>query len=289
MSLVETSPLAVGLERRRVLAVERLEAAGEALAECRLCAHGCGVNRLTGELGLCKAGDRAHVHLAQVEVADELELIPTFAIALSGCDLRCAFCITGAQSWNSRAGEALPLTVLAAQAKAALAKGARTVTILGGEPTIHLPSLLELVAQLPEHARLVLKTNGYGSAVSRELLDRLFDVWCVDYKFGNDVCADRLARVPNYSAVVRENLLWASQQGDLIVRHLLIPGHIECCWIPVAEWLATRLPDVKVSLRQGFWPGWQSHRHPELRRTTSAHEWEWALELAAEWNLNLIE
>ena len=35
-----------------------------------------------------------------------------------------------------------------------------------------------------------------------------------------------------------------------------MPGHLECCWEPVAEWLGNELPAVAVSLRGGFWPGW---------------------------------
>ena len=76
------------------------------LADCHLCEHHCGVNRLAGETGLCHAGAEARIFMAQTEVSDELELIPTFAIALSGCDLRCDFCITGGPSWNPRAGRA---------------------------------------------------------------------------------------------------------------------------------------------------------------------------------------
>lgn len=238
---------------------------------------------------MCKAGAQPHVHLAQIEMGEELELIPTFAVAFSGCDLRCAFCITGAQSWNPQAGETISPVELARRAEAALAAGVRTVTILGGEPTIHLPFLLEFVAAMPDDARLVLKTNGYGSALSRELLRGLFDVWCVDYKFGNDACAERLACVPNYSAVVRENLLWAARETDLIVRHLLMPGHLECCWRPIAAWLGTHLPGAKVSLRTGFWPGWQAHRHSELNRPLSIRETDRARDVAAEWALNLVE
>lgn len=289
MKTLEASPSVIRLENRRSVAEQRAARARQGLADCRFCAHDCGVNRLGGELGLCKAGAQPHVHLAQIEMGEELELIPTFAVAFSGCDLRCAFCITGAQSWNPQAGETISPVELARRAEAALAAGVRTVTILGGEPTIHLPFLLEFVAAMPDDARLVLKTNGYGSALSRELLRGLFDVWCVDYKFGNDACAERLACVPNYSAVVRENLLWAARETDLIVRHLLMPGHLECCWRPIAAWLGTHLPGAKVSLRTGFWPGWQAHRHSELNRPLSIRETDRARDVAAEWALNLVE
>ena len=274
---------------RSTLARERAAAARAALADCRLCAHECGVNRLAGEAGLCHAGAEARIFMAQTEVSDELELIPTFAIALSGCDLRCDFCITGGPSWNPRAGEPVPLEILAGQARAALADGARTIMILGGEPTIHLPAALEIVAALPDDAKLVWKTNAHGSAPARELLDGMFDIWLADFKFGNAACAQRLAKVPDYVRVVRENLLWANEHSELMVRHLLMPGHVECCWRPVAEWLATELPGVKVNLRSGFWPAWHSARHSDLRRTVSNSESAQAWRIARNCGLNLVE
>jgi putative pyruvate formate lyase activating enzyme len=74
-----------------------------------------------------------------------------------------------------------------------------------------------------------------------------------------------------------------------MVRHLLMPGHVECCWQPVAEWLASSLPAVKVNLRSGFWPAWQAARHPELRGTVSTPESEQAWEIAHECRLNLVK
>jgi len=316
---------AATISSRSTLARERAVLARAALAECHLCAHHCGVNRLAGERGPCHAGAEARVFSAQVEVSDELELIPTFAIALSGCDLRCDFCITGKESWNPRAGESFSAAEIATRATAALANGARTVMILGGEPTVYLPAALEIVAALPDDARLIWKTNAHGSAQARALLDGLFDVWLADYKFGNDACAERLARVPNYTRVVQENLRWmfrssvaadvrrlsskseirnpkpvlirassrrllqGKRHSELIVRHLLMPGHVDCCWAPVAAWLAEQLPGVKVNLRAGFWPAWQATRHPDLRHTVTVDESERAWEIARECGLNLMK
>jgi putative pyruvate formate lyase activating enzyme len=278
---------ATGLSRPG-LARDRAQIARAMLADCRLCAHGCGVNRLAGETGLCHAGAEARFFSAQVEVADELELMPTFSVALSGCDLRCDFCITGASSWNPRAGLGFDAATMAAQAEAALNRSARTIMVLGGEPTIHLPSALEFVSRLPGSAKLVWKTNAHGTAPARELLQGMFDVWLADFKFGNDTCAQRLAKVPGYVSVARENLLWANAHSELIVRHLLMPGHLKCCWHPVATWLAENLPGVKVNLRAGFWPAWHARRHPELQRPLSAAESAFAFDLAQELGLNLI-
>ena len=274
---------------RSVLARERAAATRAALADCHLCAHHCGVNRLVGEHGLCHAGAETRFFSAQVEVSDELELIPTFAVALSGCDLRCDFCITGGPSWNPRTGESFGVRAMAVRAEQALREGARTVMVLGGEPTIHLHAALELVAALPDSAKLVWKTNAHGSAQARELLDGMFDVWLADYKFGNDECARRLAKVENYVSIVRDNLLWARDHSELIVRHLLMPGHVDCCWSRVAVWLAVEMPAVKVNLRSGFWPAWHAARHPELRGTVSAGETKRALEIARACGLSLVE
>jgi putative pyruvate formate lyase activating enzyme len=223
-----------------------------------------------------------------VEVTDELELIPTYAVAFSGCDMRCAFCITGAESWNARAGETFEAAKMAARAVDALDRGARTVMVLGGEPTVHLHAALDLAALLPADARLVWKTNAHGSRQARSLLDGIFDVWLADFKFGNDDCAQALAQISNYTATVRENLHWAARHSDLIVRHLLMPGHLECCWKPVANWLAAELPGVKTNLRDGFWPAWHSRKHAKLRGTVPRNESAAAFDLARQLGLNLI-
>jgi putative pyruvate formate lyase activating enzyme len=273
---------------RAAIAHERGRHARALLADCRLCAHDCRVNRLAGETGRCHAGANARFFSAQVEVSDELELIPTFAVALSGCDLRCSFCITGESSWNARAGTSLDPQAMADQAGHALRNGAQTIMILGGEPTIHLPDVLELVALLPDSARLVWKTNAHGSAQARGLLGGLFDVHVADFKFGNDACAQRLAKVGDYLRIVRENLLWAARDGELIVRHLLMPGHVACCWKPIAEWIAAEMPGTKVSLRFGYWPAWQAARQSELGRTVAARESGEAARIARELHLNLV-
>lgn len=275
-------------ETRSARAAQKAEIARALLSDCRLCAHDCRVNRLAGVHGLCHAGAQTRFFSAQVEVSDELELIPTFAIALSGCDLRCAFCITGESSWNPRAGDAFDAVAMAGEARRALKTGARTVMFFGGEPTVHLPAALEFVAAMPDDAKLVWKTNAHASQQARELLEGMFDVWVADFKFGNDECAQRLAKIQDYSRIVKENLLWAHQHSDLIVRHLLMPGHVECCWAPAAKWVGENLPGVKISLGLGFWPAWQASAHQELQRTVSSCDTRRAREIARNYRLNLI-
>jgi putative pyruvate formate lyase activating enzyme len=90
------------------------------------------------------------------------------------------------------------------------------------------------------------------------------DIHVADFKFGNDACAERIAGVPRYMATVGRNLLRARVSAELIVRHLLLPGHFECCFLPVAGWLAEHLPSVPFSIRDGYLPRWQARHHPDL-------------------------
>ena len=281
-------PRTTSRQTRPQVAAIRAASARAMLEECHFCAHHCGVNRLLSSAGRCHAGFVTRFFSAQTEVTDELQLIPAFNVALSGCDLRCDFCITGGPSWNAQSGRAFDATAMGARARRALGEGASCVMVLGGEPTIHLPAVLDFVAELPVNAKLVWKTNGHCSAQARELLEAMFDIWVVDFKFGNDRCGERLAKVRNYLHIVRENLIWASGNSELIVRHLLMPGHLDCCWKPIAEWLALELPRVKISLRTGYWPAWRASRHLELRETLSGEEMKESACFAQDLGLNLI-
>jgi putative pyruvate formate lyase activating enzyme len=278
---------------RSALASQRAAIAREQLAQCHWCAHRCGVNRLAGQRGPCHAGPEGRIFNAQIEVGDESDVCPVFAVAFSGCDLRCDFCNTGRESWDASAGsvpEGVEREALLGRIGRAWESGAvRSLMILGGEPTIHLSSALELVAALPDALPVVWKTNAHGTPESNALLDGVFDAWVADLKFGNDDCARRIARVEGYCARVHPNLQWAAGHTRLIVRHLLLPGHLDCCWRPAAAWLAEHLPQAEVSLRAGFWPGWFSDRHPELKALGRRSEAQEAMRIGLSAGLRLIE
>lgn len=273
---------------RARVARERHREAYASLSACRLCARQCGVNRLKGEKGYCRSGVAPHVFSAQVEVGDEADLTPSFAVALSGCNLRCAFCITAARSQEPDAGAPLDLRALREQVRDSLACGINTVTIYGGEPTVHLPWALAFIAALPKTVRIVWKTNAYAALPSCQWLDGLIDVCLADYKFGNDTCAMRLAQAPDYVATVQDYLIRASEHGAAVIRHLLMPGHVKCCWAPVASWISRQMPDVSVSLQTAFWPRATCAEHPELEKTVAEEERQLALDIGRDYHLRFM-
>ena len=96
-------------------------------------------------------------------------------------------------------------------------------------------------------------------------MSEFVDTYVADFKFGNNECARRLASVEKYVETVTRNLRIAAKQGDLIVRHLVLPGHFDCCFRPIVSWLREHLPQVKFSLRTSYLPRWRARHDPELR------------------------
>ena len=255
---------------------------------CRLCEHNCAVHRLAGERGVCKADAQARVYRHRIEVGEEVELIPSHLFYLSGCDLRCAFCIAEERTFNPHVGTPLTCNFLNDALEWGRVNGARNIQWVGGEPTIHLPAILEAMQGCDRLPPVVWKSDFHGTPAAFELLDGLVDVYVADFKFGNNQCAEQIASVTRYLEVITRNLLIAAGQADLIVRHLLLPGHFECCFLPIVDWLKSNLPQVKFSIRDGYLPRWTARHDPQLGRYLPAGAGVTAKQIAVTEGLRVI-
>jgi len=272
-----------------IMTRDRLELAQAHYRSCGLCEHRCGVNRAAGERGPCKAGPVARVYKHRLEYGEEWELVPSHLFYLSGCDLRCAFCVAEANAFDPRRGRALSRAFFAEAVRWGRMEGARTLQWVGGEPTIHLPAILDAMDGCDDIPPVVWKSDFHGTPEAFALLDGVVDVYLADFKFGDDACAQRIAGVSNYLAVVTRNLITAARQGELIVRHLLLPGHFDCCYRPIIAWLKAHLPGVKFSIRDSYLPRWRAGRYAELARPLLPGEGDRARKLALCTGLGVIE
>ncbi len=273
---------------RQVVEDERLALAQQQYRCCRLCEHDCGVDRAAGERGFCKADAQARVYRHRIEVGEEVELIPSHLFYLSGCDLRCAFCIAEQRAFNPQIGQPLTASFLNEAVKWGRQRGARNIQWVGGEPTIHLPAILEAMHGCDDLPPVIWKSDFYGTPVALELLAGVADIYVADFKFGNNQCAERIAGVPNYLEVITRNLQIAAGQGNLIVRHLLLPGHRDCCFRPIVAWMHEHLPQTKFSIRDGYLPRWLAHHHADLAQYLPADAGSQAREFAATEGLCVI-
>lgn len=268
---------------------QRAGFARQMIRHCELCEHRCGADRSAGARGLCGADTVARVWRYWVDYAEERPLVPSLLVYLSGCDLRCDFCISEMPAFDSRRGVPLTADWLDAALDWGCRQGARTLQWIGGEPTIHAAAILQALAGCRPRLPIVWKSNLHGTPETWRLLDSVVDWYVADFKFGNDACARRMAGVERYLEIVTRNLLDVAQRGRLLVRHLLLPGHRECCLQPILAWLARWLPRVPLSIRTGYLPRWRAGRHPELARPLLPHEGPQAWQLAIDYGLQLVD
>jgi len=249
-----------------------LERARERLSACDLCAFACGVDRGRGETGRCAAGPRPTVFSVDLLFGEELCLCPSFGIRLAGCNLRCPYCDVWPYSQDPQGGESLDVADIARRARLAAGRGAVNAHVMGGEPTIHLPSVLELAVALPPELPLVLNTNLYWSPFTRDILCRWVDIWVLDMRVGCPDCCTALGAPADYVEVAGRNLAALPDDARVLLRHLALPGHIDCCAAGVIRWAEEYAPQAILSPWLEYFPPEPSQAPPGLCRPLSSGE-----------------
>jgi putative pyruvate formate lyase activating enzyme len=129
----------------------------------------------------------------------------------------------------------------------------------------------------------------YLTEDSMRLLDGVIDVYLTDFKYGNDRCALRLSNAPDYMRIITRNHELARENGEMIVRHLVLPGHFTCCTKPVLQWIADNLHDVKVNVMSQYRPEHKARDYEEISRPLKLSEFKEAIQLAEDLQLDLTE
>ena len=127
----------------------------------------------------------------------------------------------------------------------------------------------------------------YYNEVVDELMAGLVDVYLADFKVGDERCAESILGADDYLEVVKKNIIKAGTHGRVIVRHVILPGHTECCLKPILRWLAETLPAVEVSLRGNYFPPADARASPA--GYLSGDEFQRAMRFAAQYRLNLVK
>lgn len=263
-----------------------------ALKACRLCPRDCGVDRHAGPQGaLCGLGSEGLVYKELLSHGEEALLCPTWLLDLGGCSMRCRFCSEWAHVVRPDARPAVPLDPawFAATLHRRAAQGARTISFVGGDPTVSLYAILRALAAVPAEALLpiVWNCNGLIGEVAFAELEPLVDCWSIDLKFASERCAERLtlSDETHYRTHLETSLDRIhgaiSPAGELplpklLIRHLLLPGHRQCCTLPLIERLAERWPRATVNLMTTYLPFGPAmagdNTAPELRRMNAQED-----------------
>lgn len=239
------------------------------LSECMLCEWRCGVNRLAGELGVCRMAlpriASCCLHPAPPE---------SYTIFLAGCNFRCLHC----QNWDIAhypdSGGAIEGWIepegLAREAVAALRSaagrlmGADRLFFSGGCATCSLPYVEEIVRRAREidpSTRVNFDTNGFLTPESLRRVLSFTTSITFDLRAWDDEVHREMTGAPA-APVLRNARVMAAHPDKLWeFRILLVPGINEDQVEPLSRFLADLDPDLPVCFL-AFRPNFVLEEHP---------------------------
>jgi pyruvate formate lyase activating enzyme len=240
------------------------------LEACELCEHRCGVNRLKGETGVCRMTmptiASATLHPAPPK---------SYTVFMAGCNFKCLNC----QNWTisqypdngyQQRGYVSPeslarecVNMLMSPAGALM--GADRIFFSGGEATIHLPYIEEVVKEarkIKENTKVNFDTNGYLTERSLERVLGFTTSVTYDIKaYSNEV---HLALTGGYSEPVIRNAEHIGRHAKEKLweyRILVIPEINEDEIEPITNFIADVDPALQVCFL-AFRPNFVLEYHP---------------------------
>ncbi len=277
----------------------KVEAGMAALERCLLCPRGCGADRAAGQIGVCRTGRQAIVSSAFPHLGEEDCLRGwrgSGTIFFSQCNLRCVFCQNYELSHLGE-GHAVSAPQLAGLMLRLQEAGCHNLNLV--TPSHVVPQILEALLLAVDRGfalPLVYNTSGYDRVETLRMLEGVVDIYMPDFKFWNPDAAARFLQARDYPVVARQALremhrqvgaLKLDERGlalrGVLVRHLVIPGHVDDTR-EIMKFLAAELSrDTFVNLMDQYRPAWQAARQPRfaaINRSLEAREFPQAASFA---------
>lgn len=275
---------------------KRVELAWTHLVKCNVCPWNCGVDRLSGAMGICRTGERARLSSFGAHYGEEDPLRGqrgSGTIFFARCNLRCQFCQNHTIS-QADSGDLVSPQELAAVMLALQADGCHNINLVS--PSHVVPQILAallIAANLGLRLPLVFNTGGYDSLEMLNLLDGVVDIYMPDMKYSSAQAARFYSKIPRYpqvnQACVKEMY---RQVGDLkmdengiawrglLIRHLVLP-HGLAGTDEIVKFIAAEIsPDTYLNLMDQYRPAFKTSEYPRINRPVSRVEFKQACESA---------
>lgn len=272
------------------------------MRECRICPRNCGVNRLEGGKGFCGVTSqllvaRAALHLWEEPCISGQE--GSGAVFFSGCSLGCSFCQNQAIRKGQR-GRIYSLQELAETFLDLQGQGANNINLVtAGHYLPQTAAALSLAREQGLTLPVVYNSSGYEKPEMLRLLAGLVDIYLPDFKYMDPELADRYSHAGNYPSIARKALEEMVKQAGppifdargmmtrgLVVRHLLLPGHVADSRRVVEYLYKTYGDSIYISLMNQYTPMPAMAGDPLLSRRVTDREYkrlvDYALSLGLE-------
>mgnify|MGYP000650497064 FL=1 len=265
---------------------------------CLLCPRKCGINRRTGQTGVCGVSSEIKVARAALHYWEEPCISGkkgSGAVFFSGCSLHCVFCQNREIS-DGKAGKVISKERLSDIFMELAVKGANNINLV--TPGQYIPDIVWAVNNAKSRGMklpIIYNTSGYENVTELKLLEGIVDVYLPDFKYMDSTLSARYSRAKDYPSVARQALSeMVRQQPDVviddatgliqkgvIVRQLLLPGHVNDAKAVLKYLYDTYHDHVYISMMSQFTPI-ALKDYPEINRTVTRREYERLVDYALE-------
>lgn len=265
---------------------------------CLLCPRKCGINRSTGQTGVCGVSSEIKVARAALHYWEEPCISGkrgSGAVFFSGCSLHCVFCQNREIS-DGKAGKVISKERLSDIFMELADKGANNINLV--TPGQYIPDIVWAVNDAKSRGMklpIIYNTSGYENVTELKLLEGIVDVYLPDFKYMDSTLSARYSRAKDYPSVAKQALSeMVRQQPDVviddatgliqkgvIVRQLLLPGHVNDAKAVLKYLYDTYRDHVYISMMSQFTPI-ALKDYPEINRTVTRREYERLVDYALE-------
>ena len=265
---------------------------------CLLCPRKCGINRRTGQTGVCGVSSEIRVARAALHYWEEPCISGkrgSGAVFFSGCSLHCVFCQNREIS-DGKAGKVISKERLSDIFMELADKGANNINLV--TPGQYIPDIVWAVNDAKSRGMklpIIYNTSGYENVTELKLLEGIVDVYLPDFKYMDSTLSARYSRAKDYPSVAKQALSeMVRQQPDVviddatgliqkgvIVRQLLLPGHVNDAKAVLKYLYDTYHNSIYISMMSQFTPI-ALKDYPEINRTVTKREYERLVNYALE-------
>ncbi len=276
------------------------------MSACDLCPRLCGTDR-NKKAGFCGETDKVRVARAALHFWEEpcisgpKDGAGSGTVFFTGCNLHCVYCQNYDLS-RSRTGKEITVERLAEIFLELQEKGALNINLV--TPTHFIPQIIDALTLAKKQGLIlpiVYNTSGYERVESLKMLDGLVDIYLPDFKYWDGTTAKKYSFAPDYPEVAKEAVAEMVRQAPdpvfdedgimkrgVIIRHLLLPGHVKEGKDIVSYLYQTYGDHVYLSLMNQYTPleSLDKEAYPELNRKVTQKEYDslvdYAIDLGVE-------
>ena len=263
---------------------------------CLLCPRKCGINRSTGQTGVCGVSAEIRVARAALHYWEEPCISGekgSGAVFFSGCSLHCVFCQNREIS-DGKAGKVISKERLSDIFLELKAKGANNINLV--TPGQYIPDIVWAVNDARRRGMklpIVYNTSGYENVTELKLLEGIVDVYLPDFKYMDSALSAKYSRAKDYPSVAKQAISEMVRQQPrvviddatgliqkgVIVRQLLLPGHVNDAKAILKYLHDTYQNSIYISMMSQFTPI-ALKDYPEINRTVTRREYERLIDYA---------